>query len=358
MPEGHEKIEKATPRKRQKAREKGQAARSRELTSIAGTAGILLMFYFAGDSFLKNMMVETGKLLGLQYGQNPITVMKAASYKMLWTLMPFLGTAAIFAIIAGVLQGGIILKPLKFEIEKLNPLNGLKQLFSISGLVNFLKSFLKFVVGGFMFYYIIKKLIPILPFTAGMDIRGLQEISGRLISKAVLSALVIFFIIAIMDYLYERWRFERSIRMTKQEIKEEYKESEGEPLIKSRIKSLQREMARKRMMQEVPKATVVITNPTHIVVALRYKRDEMSAPEVIAKGSGFIAEKIKEIARKHHIPVVEDKLLARALYKLKINSYIPEELYRAVARILAYIYKLKAESSKLSPLSFISRGQV
>jgi flagellar biosynthetic protein FlhB len=135
--------------------------------------------------------------------------------------------------------------------------------------------------------------------------------------------------------------FERSIRMTKEEIRQEFKESEGDPLIKSRVRSLQKEMARRRMMQELPKATVVITNPTHLAVALRYTRDEMSAPKVIAKGAGFIAERIKEVAREHGIPLVEDKPLARALSKLKVGSFIPEELYRAVARILAYIYTLK-----------------
>lgn len=341
MPEYEERTEKATPRRRQKAKEKGQVARSRELISMAGMAGTLLMFYFAGNAFIKNMSAVTGKLLGLQYGKDPFTVMRFASSEMLWILMPFLGITVTFAIIAGVLQGGGILKPLNFEIERLNPLNGFKRLFSRYGLVDFLKSLLKFVVGGFIFYYIIKNLISILPFTADMDIRGLQYISGRLIFKTVVIALAIFFILAIMDYLYERWRFERSIRMTREETKEEYKESEGDPLIKSRIRSLQKEMARKRMMQEVPKATVVITNPTHIAVALRYKRDEMSAPKIIAKGAGFVAEKIKEVARNYRIPVVEDKPLAMALYKLKIDSYIPEELYRAVARILAYIYKLR-----------------
>ena len=338
MPEHEERTEKATPQRRQKAREKGQIPRSRELTSIACTGGVLLVFYFTGDTFLKNMSVETGKLLGLQYGQNLVAVMEAASYKMLWILMPFLGIAVTFAIIAGVLQGGIILKPLEFNIERLNPINGFKRLFSRDALGDFLKSLLKFVVGGLVLYYIVKGFMPVFPLTADMDIKGIQGMAGSLIFKAVLSVLVIFFILAITDYLYERWKFERSIRMSKEEIKEEYKESEGEPLIKTRIRSLQREMARKRMMQEVPKATVVITNPTHIAVALRYKKDEMSAPKIISKGAGLIAEKIKEVGRKYSIPIVEDKPLARSLYKLKLGSYIPEELYRAVARILSYIY--------------------
>jgi flagellar biosynthetic protein FlhB len=150
-----------------------------------------------------------------------------------------------------------------------------------------------------------------------------------------------FLVLAVADYFYERWRFEQSIRMSREELKEEFKETEGDPLIKSRVKSLQKEMARRRMMQEIPKATVVITNPTHIAVALKYKNNEMSAPKVIAKGAGFVAEKIREVAGRHRIPIVEDKPIARALYKVKIGQSIPEELYKAVARILAYIYKLR-----------------
>lgn len=342
MPEEHgERTEQATPRRRQKAKEQGQVARSRELISMSAMAGTILVFYFAGNLMMKNISTLTGRLLSLHYGREPMTVMRYASTDALWILLPFLGVAAIFSLFAGIAQGGFFLKPLNVEIERVNPVSGFKRLFSRQGLVELLKSLLKFIVGGVIFYIVIKKTIVHLPFTTAMDFREMQNTAIGLIFKALLYSFGIFFVLAVIDYIYERWKFERSIRMTREEIKQETKETEGDPLIRSRIKSIQREMARKRMMQEVPKATVVITNPTHIAVALKYKDRDMSAPMVVAKGAGFMAEKIKEKAREHGIPVVEDKPLARQLYKVKIGSYIPVELYKAVAKILAYIYRLK-----------------
>ncbi len=341
MAESEERTEQATPRKQQKAKEKGQVARSRELLSMSATGGIILMFYLSGSSFIVNLAELTRKLLNFQYGKNPALAMRFAASEMLWILFPLLGIAFISALVTGVLQGGFIVKPPSLEIGKLNPINGFKRIFSINGIIEFLKSLLKFVAGGFIFYLILKSIIPVIPLTQIMDIREELLVGGKLLFKAVIIIYITFFVFAVLDYIYERWSFERSQRMTKQEIKEEYKETEGDPLIKSRIKSIQRELARRRMMQEVPKATVVITNPTHIAVALKYGKEDISAPMVIAKGAGFIAEKIKEIARKNRIPIVEDKPLARSLYKLNLNSFIPIELYRAVAKILAYIYQVR-----------------
>jgi len=174
-----------------------------------------------------------------------------------------------------------------------------------------------------------------------MDLPDIQSLAFGLTGKTVAYAFTTYFVLALADYLYERWKFERSIRMSKEEIREEFRESEGDPHIKAKIKSLRKEVARRRMMEAVPKATVVITNPTHIAVALQYKKNEASAPKVIAKGKGYMAEKIRSLARKHGIPIMEDKPLARALFKVKLDSFIPGELYKAVARILAYIYKLR-----------------
>ncbi|HAM49223.1 MAG TPA: flagellar biosynthesis protein FlhB [Nitrospiraceae bacterium] len=341
MPEFEEKTEQATPRRREKAREKGQIARSRELISIAATAGVIGTFFFAGDFFMTRMSVLTGNLLSLRYGRDPFAVMRAASSEMLLTLMPFFGMTVTFVLLAGVLQGGFLFKPLDIDLERLNPVNGLKRIFSLSGPLDFLKNLFKFVVGGVLFYFVIKGAIArVIPLSA-MDLSQLQATAGKLLGKTVLSAFAVFFLLAAVDYLYQRWQFERSIKMTKEEIRDEFKESEGNPLVKSRIKTLQKAIARRRMMQEVPKATVVITNPTHLAVALRYEKNVSSTPRVTAKGAGFIAERIKEIAKEHAIPMVEDKPLTRTLYKLKIDSVIPEELYRAVAKILTHIYTLR-----------------
>ena len=232
-------------------------------------------------------------------------------------------------------------KPLTLELERLSPLAGIKKLFSASAIPGAIKSFFKFVVGVIVFYVVMKKVLVVLPMTSAMDLTDIQTVAFGLSRTAITYTLSTFFVLALIDYLYERWKFERSLRMSKEEIREESRESEGDPLIKAKIKSMQREAARRRMMEAVPKATVVITNPTHIAVALLYKKDETAAPKVVAKGKGYVAETIRELARKNGVPLVEDKPLARALFKVDIDSVIPGDLFRAVAKILAYIFKLR-----------------
>jgi len=341
MAENNDRTEQATPRRRQKAQEKGQVARSRELGAMSTTAGVLLVFYFAGTSLMNNLTGLTGRLLSLRYGRDSLTVMRAASIDMVMILIPIFAAAVMFAIFSNVMQGGILFKPLSLELTRLNPLEGLKNLFSVSALPGLFKSVFKFILGIVLFYILVKKALIILPMTSAMDLHDIQSVAFGLVGKTVAYAFTTYFILALIDYLYERWKFDRSLRMTKEEIREESRESEGDPLIKAKIRSMQRDMARRRMMEAVPKATVVITNPTHIAVALLYKKNHGAAPKVIAKGKGYIAEKIRETARKHGVPIMEDKPLARALFKINLDSFIPEELYRAVAKILAYIYKLK-----------------
>jgi flagellar biosynthetic protein FlhB len=345
MAENEDRTEAATARRRQKAREKGQTAKSRELVSFATMAGTLLVFYFAGASFVTNLSGLTSRLLRLDYGRDMIVVLRQASTEMMMILAPFFIATVIFAVLANVLQGGFLLKPPSFELERLSPLSGLKNIFSVSALPGIVKSFLKFVVGVVLFYMLLKKIVYVVPTTAAMDVEDIKTVAFGLMSKSVAYAFTTFFVLAVADYLYERWKFERSIRMSKEEIKEEFRESEGDPLIKAKIKSLQRDMARRRMMDAVPKATVVITNPTHIAVALLYQKGGSGAPQVIAKGKGHIAATIRDLARKHRIPLVEDKPLARALFKVKLDASIPEDLYRAVAKILAYIYKLRGAAA-------------
>jgi flagellar biosynthetic protein FlhB len=338
-----EKSERATPRKRQQARKKGQVARSRDLTSMAAMGGFILIFYFGGEYFFLKLSDLTGGILSLQYGMNPLDISKTAILQTGQILAPFFITSIVLVIAASVMQGGFVIKPLKFELNKLNPVSGIKRLFSLRGLTELLKSLLKFAIGGWVIYYIIKKDLKVLPMLSAMEMSELIKVSGKLVMNAIVIAFFLYLTVAFVSYLLERWQFERSLRMTKQEIKEEHKETEGDPLIKSRIRSIQREIARKRMMQEVPNATAVITNPQHLAVAIKYEDKKMHAPKIVAKGAGFIAGKIKEIAAKHGVPIIEDKPLARALFKLELNTYIPEKLYVAVAKILAYIFKLKGK---------------
>lgn len=339
--EFQEKTEQATGRKKQKARDKGQVPRNRELTSIASMGGILMMCYFIGEYSFASMSNFTGSALSLKYGTDPVNVTRIAIIEGAKILLPFLFTPMVFAVFASVAQGGFVFKSLEFDIEKVNPLNGMKKIFSMQGAAELLKSFLKFAVGGWVVYYVVKKDLKVLPSLSAMELNALVKVSSKMLVRAVGVAFFYYLIVAFVSYMIERWKFDKSLRMTKQEVREEHKETEGDPLIKSRIRSVQREMARKRMMQDVPKATVVITNPTHLAVALLYEDKKMFAPKIVAKGAGVVAGKIKEIAAEHGVTIMEDKPLARALFKHEIDAFIPEELYVAVARILAYIYKLK-----------------
>lgn len=336
-----ERTEQATPRRREKAREKGQLARSRDLSSIAAMGGVIIALGVGGGYFMDSLKRSMERFLSLGYGTDPIVALRAASIESMLITMPVLLAALSLGVATNLAQGGIVFKPLELKFEGINPVSGLKKIFSLPGLVEFLKSMAKFSVAGYLFYYVMKKDLPLFSLLMTMNAADLSKESGRLIMKAVTYGFAVFFVVGVVDYMLERWRFERSVRMSREEIKEEQRESEGDPMIKSRVKAIQREMARKRMMHEVPKATVVITNPTHIAVALKYEDKKMSAPKVVAKGADAVAAKIKEIARAHSVPIVEDKPLARVLYKTELGADIPEKLYKAVARILAYIYKLR-----------------
>lgn len=341
MAEHNEKTEQATPRKRQKVKEQGQVARSKDLISMFATGGVILSLYVGGRYIGQSSMRLTQELLRLDYGFDFLTVIKTASLKAMILMSPFLIMTLFFAVGAGFLQGGFVFKPFSIKFDHINPINGIKRIFSFSGLIEFLKNLLKFSVGIYMVYALIKKDMTIFPKLMEMNERGIALSFTGIVLKAITYGFLCFFVMAIADYFLQRLIFERSIRMSREELKEEYKESEGDPQIRARIKSIQRQLAMKRMMQEVPKATVVVTNPTHLAVAIKYESKKMSAPKIVAKGAENVAEKIKEIARKNRVPIIEDKPLARLLFKLELGSFIPEELYRAVAKILAHVYKMR-----------------
>jgi flagellar biosynthetic protein FlhB len=339
--EFQEKTERATPRKRQKAKEKGQILRNKDLVSMAATGGMLMMFYFGGEYFFVTLSTLTGSILSMRYGVNPVEVSRIALLEGAKVLLPFLFTAVALVIFTSVIQSGWVLKPFTLDLQRANPAGKIKNFFSLSGVTDLLKGILKFAVGGWVVYYIMRKDLNALPSLSAMELNPMVRVSTKMIVHAVGIAFFYYLVVALIGYIFEKWQYERSLRMTRQEIREEHKEMDGDPMIKSRIRSIQKETARKRMMQEVPKATVIITNPTHLAIALRYEEKKMFAPKIIAKGAGVVAEKIKEIAAEHGVPIVEDKPLARALFKFEVDSFVPEELYVAVAKILAYIYKIK-----------------
>ena len=338
MADRTDRTEQATGRQRQKALEKGQVARSRELVSMASTGGVVLAIVFWGGGAMANLSGMMRRLLTLQYGMEPIGAIRAAGIETIFLLLPFLLAAAALAICGSVVQGGVVLKPFELKFSQLNPMEGLKRIFSTKGLIELGKNLLKLGVGGYVTYIAIRNEIVLLPSLLQLEFAEAVRVAGSMILKAILTGFSFFFVISVLDYFIQRWQHEQSLMMTKTEVKDEYKEIEGNPQVKARLRTLMRDLARKRMMRDVPKATVVITNPTHLAVALKYDGKSMDAPKIVAKGADLVAEKIREIARRNGVPIIEDKPLARSLYKLDLGASVPEELYRAVARILAQIF--------------------
>jgi flagellar biosynthetic protein FlhB len=344
-----EKTEQATSKRKQDAREKGQVAKSRELASVAVLGACLIYFYF-GASAMANRMMDLMKLYFRQSGQLSISIdslqffLFDLAFQISTLLIPFLLVAFIAGFVVNILQVGFLFswEAITPKFSKIDPIKGFQRLFSLRSLEEFFKVILKIAIVGIVAYLTIKgesrMIVPLI------DLNAIDIISyiGKVSFKILYTTCLVLVILAILDYAYQKWEHERSLKMSKQEIKEENKQTEGDPLIKGRIKRLQREIARKRMMAAVPKADVVITNPTHFAVAIHYEPETMNAPRVIAKGAGFIAEKIKEIARNNGVPIVENKAVAQVLYKMvTVEQTIPENLYKAIAEILAYVYSLK-----------------
>ncbi|WP_026692474.1 flagellar biosynthesis protein FlhB [Peribacillus kribbensis] len=344
-----EKTEKATPKKRQDARKKGQVAKSQDINTAVVMLAVFLLLLITGPSMLERMMalftmnLTDFKTINLQQ-QNIqglfITVLK----EMAFIIAPVLGTAFIAAATANYAQVGIMFstEAIQFKLEKLNPISGFKRIVSMRAIVELLKSILKISFVGIVTFIVIwRKLPEIMLLTQKSSGAALVSLAKVTLSVGLYASGALLFL-AALDYMYQKFDFEKSIKMSKQDIKDEYKNMEGDPLIKSKMKQRQREMAMQRMMQEVPKADVVITNPTHFAIALKYDDQKSDAPYVVAKGVDFLAQKIKAVAGENDIAMVENRPLARALYDgCEIGQAIPEEFFKAVAEILAFVYKLK-----------------
>lgn len=233
---------------------------------------------------------------------------------------------------------------LKPNLSKLNIISGVKNLFSIRSFVKLIASVLKLIIVGGVSYFYIKKEFSRIDIVDTIDesLSALLVTNVKLMIGLALRVSAALLLLAVLDYFYQKWQYKRNLRMSKEEVKEERKQMDGDPLIKSKIRAIQRQMAMKRMMSAIPKADVVITNPSHFAVVLKYDGSAMKAPTVVAKGADLIAKRIKEIAKKHKVPLVEDKLLAQTLYKtVEIGKEIPQKLYYAVAKVLSYVYQLK-----------------
>jgi flagellar biosynthetic protein FlhB len=274
-----------------------------------------------------------------------IDIFRADTMQIGMVMLPLFILILLGVLIVHFLQTGFLLStvPLSPDLSKLNPLKGIKRIFSINTIYETFKGLFKVAILGTILYLLLKKEVFNIPLLVDMDIVNVMNFSFGQIKKLIMISALVLTVFAVIDFAFQRWQFSRNLRMTKQEIREEYKEVEGSPMIKARMKSIQREMARRRMMQEVPRADVVITNPTHFAVALKYDFRKGGAPRVVAKGANIIAEKIKEMARQSGVPVFEDKPLARALFALDVNQEISEVFYKAVAAILAQVYRMKGK---------------
>jgi flagellar biosynthetic protein FlhB len=347
-----DKSEEPTPHRLREAREKGQVAKSREIT----IAIVLLLTYF-GFNYLGNFvwgnLAEMASVIFQLIPEAKNFNLPFAGYLLLLgvramalVLLPIFAISFISTFLAEAAQTGFIftLDPLTPKMERVNPFEGFKRMFSLQGLVELVKSLVKIVIVFYIAWYAAKDDLPfILTLIDSHPWNGLV-LGGSIAYTIAMRVGLFYIIVAIIDYFYRRFEYMRNLRMTKQEIKEEYKRLEGDPLIKQRMRDLQRQVAYQRMMSAVPQADVVVTNPTHIAVALKYKAKMMRAPILLAKGERKVAEEIRRIAEEHEISIVENEPLARSIYRTtKINQEVPNELYQAIAEVLAYVYKVKRD---------------
>lgn len=343
-----DKTETATPRRRKEAREEGRVTRSVELNSAIILLGSLLILRATGPMFfgrLRGVAIDSFTKFpshDLSTGDISHTVVRLL-LAIGPAIVPLIFGVAVLGFVSNVLQVGLNLsgKALQFKGERLNPLSGITRMFSMQAGMECAKSIAKILIIGFIVYSFIRDKYSEIAGMTGSNYYTTCSLIGQLVWQVLLRSAIALFIIAALDYMFQRHQFEKSIKMTKQEVKEDLKRSEGDPLIKGKIRQKQRQMSQRRMMREVPKADVVVTNPTHFAVALKYDADKASAPIVLAKGQDYLAQKIKQIAQENNVPLVENVQLARALYaSVEIGDEIPANLYQAVAEILAYVYKL------------------
>ncbi len=344
---GQEKTEPATPRRREEARREGQVAKSQEVNSVIQLLAAVVLFYFYGPRFYEGI----AQVMQFYLQESPRISISPESFpgftvtvakQVLDLVWPFVLTFILVAFVSNIMQVGFLFssRSLIPRFSRLNPINGIKRILSPRGVFETGKALAKIAIVAPVMIYTIYEEIPILLLLSDQPVRDIFVELGFLSYRVVFLAVLILLVLAILDYAFQRYDFEKSIRMTKQEVKEEIKQTQGDPRVRARIRSIQREIARRRMMAAVPAAEVVVTNPTEYAVALSYKSGLMPAPQVVAKGRGYVAQRIKEIARQHDVPMYEDRLLARALFKLEIGSFIPPELYAAVAEVLAWVNHL------------------
>lgn len=354
---GGEKTEPATEKKLQDARKEGQVAKSRE---IANGLGILALFLVL-KIWVGNMGTQFIELFSSIYDKIPqatvmfqgnipeydiLQLVNNAIMRILIIVAPIFLVGIIVAFLSDVIQvrWQPTAKPLQPKFSKLNPIKGFKKVFSVNAVVELIKSLAKIGLIIYICYSYLKDKAGLLFVLYDMPLLQALQLIGETVIDLGIRIAIVYMAIALADFIYQKVKFSKDMRMTKQEIKDEYKQQEGDPQIKGKIRQKMREVSQRRMMQSLPEADVVITNPTHYAVAIKYDPEKFDAPYVIAKGENYLAQKIKDVARENQIEIVENKPLARMLYaNVEIGQLVPPELYQAVAEVLAFVFNLKGK---------------
>ncbi len=344
-----ERTEQATPQRIEKAREDGQVARSQELTTFTVLLAAATGMVFMGSHLMNDLLtiMREGMRMEREFAFQPdlmVNRLYELAFEGLWALIPLLTVLMITAFFAPMLLSGWLIssKALIPDFKRLNPMTGFGRIFSMHGLTELFKAIAKtIVIGGVATLVVWSNKDSVLSLIAIPVDSSVTRVGELLVLSFLFIVAAMIFIVAI-DVPFQIWNHAKQLRMTKEEIRKETKESEGDPMVKGRIRSLQREAARRRMMSAIPEADVIVTNPTHYAVALQYKGETMRAPVVVAKGVHLLATRIRELGEEHRVPILEAPPLARALYHhTDLDQEIPEKLYAAVAEVLAYVYQLR-----------------
>ncbi|MFZ3101242.1 MAG: flagellar biosynthesis protein FlhB [Desulfitobacteriaceae bacterium] len=341
----------ATPRRKQEARKKGQVFKSTELNSAILLLGLVAVLKY----WLPEMLFRMEKLFAYCWSQaTDWTYQSVASLmlNLLWQgsiiVGPIFGVGLLLAILSNYLQVGTLftLESIKPQLSRISLISGAKRMFGLKAWVEVSKSLFKVILIGYFLYASIRDNLQIFPALQQLDLGQSTIFLGRAILNLAWKIALSFLILAIFDFLYQWWEHEKNLRMSHEDMKEEFKQTEGNPQLRAEIKRKQRAMAMQRMMQDLKKADVVVTNPTHFAVALRYDLKENKAPYVVAKGQDEVAKRIREFAKEYNIVIMENKPLARAIYaQVEIGQAIPNDLFKAVAEVLAFVYRLKKRKS-------------
>jgi len=345
---GGEKTLPASQTKIQKAREDGNVAKSQDLGSAWSLMIALAAMWYLGPDLFRSMLDATqhyfGNFATLDLGIDSTHILGLdVLTRLAIILLPFAVVMTVAGLAFNVFQVGFLFSPkaIQPKLQRLNPLSGFKKFFSGRSAFELLKSILKLTIVSVIVYYTVRDRWPALASTMHLFPDAMMIVVAKLVALVWFRAVLAMLVLGVLDYGFQRWQYGRDLMMTVQEAKEEMKQLEGDPRIKQRIRQIQRQMAMKRMMAEVPEADVVITNPIRFAVALRYDVKTMDAPVVIAKGARLLAKRIREIAEEHDVPIVEKPELARALFKnIDVGQRVPEDLFRAVAEVLAFVYKI------------------